>query len=69
MIVYFRLLAGFTSFRSNLCFDHFSASGPEGILRIEVHRTHPARTAIGKEQLPTTMSSAKPRAARRAHRL
>src|SRR5260370_42686784 len=28
----FRLLAGLTSFRSNLCLSHLAASGPEGIL-------------------------------------
>src|SRR5690606_7249081 len=32
MISYFRLLAGFTSLRLNLCFVHFSAIGPSGIL-------------------------------------
>ena len=31
MIVYFRLLAGLTSFMSFFRFVHFSASGPEGI--------------------------------------
>src|SRR5204863_5180575 len=28
----FRLLAGLTSLRSNLCLSHFCASGPEGVL-------------------------------------
>src|SRR5690606_13484242 len=31
MISYLRLLAGFTSFRLNLCFVHLSAIGPSGI--------------------------------------
>src|SRR5688572_8175231 len=32
MIVYRRLLAGFTSCISNLCFSHFCSIGPSGIL-------------------------------------
>ena len=31
-MVYLRRLAGFTSFRSNLCRLHFCSIGPEGIL-------------------------------------
>ena len=37
MIVYFRLLAGLTSFISNLWRSHFSAIGPAGTLRVELH--------------------------------
>src|SRR5436309_14274512 len=32
MMSNFRLLAGLTSLRSNLCLSHFCASGPEGVL-------------------------------------
>src|SRR5690606_3946260 len=32
IIVNLRLLAGFTNFMLNLCFDHFSANGPAGTL-------------------------------------
>ena len=32
MILYFLLFAGLTRFRLNLCFVHFSASGPPGVL-------------------------------------
>ena len=37
MILYFRLFAGFTSFMSNLCFDHFFSMGPDGNLGVEGH--------------------------------
>ncbi|TAE42189.1 MAG: hypothetical protein EAY66_00985, partial [Sphingobacteriales bacterium] len=36
IISYLRLLAGFTSFKSNLCLLHFSAKGPAGIFEFNI---------------------------------
>src|SRR5689334_15176428 len=38
MTVYFRLLAGFTSFISNLCLSHFPSIGPSGTLDLSSMR-------------------------------
>lgn len=42
MTEYFRLFAGLTSFKSNLCRVHFSSMGPGGILASSVKRNFPS---------------------------
>ena len=44
-----RLLAGLTSFMSNLCWSHFCASGPAGILASSFIAIHFNKMEIGME--------------------
>src|ERR1044072_7711186 len=47
MMLYFRLLAGFTSFISNLCLSHRFSIGPAGTLPSSSIRSHLSRTGHG----------------------
>ena len=56
-----RLFAGFTSLTSNLCCDHFSAIGPEGIRasKLTDHLvTTPVVISNGMLTLPTVITTA-----------
>ena len=68
MTLYFRLLAGLTSFISKRCLSHFFSIGPAGTLASQLHGCstrrlarrgahEPARTASGNEMLPTTTTT------------
>ena len=59
-----RLLAGLTSFTSNLWLDHFSAIGPSGILASSSPYlvTTPVVMSDGMAMFPTVMSTANPTA-------
>ena len=66
--VYFRLLAGLTSFISKRCRVHFVSTGPSGMfdaqLQVTPYFNAPARTASGTEMNPATTISVNTSAAR-----
>ena len=60
MMVYLRLLAGFTSFISKRAWSHSFSMGPAGTLesRCMSYLTHPASTETGMEMFPAAISMA-----------
>ena len=50
MTVYFRLLAGFTSFISKRCLSHLSSIGPDGILAFSSMRIVSTATRSRSDQ-------------------
>ena len=70
MTLYLRLLAGLTSFMSNLHLSQACSIGPEGILASSFtlvllsQRMTPVNTATGMEMKPAAMTMARPAAQR-----
>ena len=57
MMLYLRLLAGFTSFISKRAWSHGFSIGPRGHARVELHAhfTNPDSTATGIEMFPAAI--------------